>query len=366
LLSSALDFESNAAPSLQRFLDWFARGEVEIVRDPSAPLDAVRVMTVHGSKGLQSPVVILADSCADPDRRGGGFGAAFADLTLPEGPSIPIFRPRKGRARRAPRRAAGGSDRREREEHWRLLYVAATRAEERLYIGGSLGPADRKGPPIASWWSALDSALLGLGAEWQDDPHWGRARRFGEAEFFTKAAPRAAAAGGGLPGWIGEAAPLEARPPRPLAPSALGEDDVADPPALAGDAGGGAARAAAPPAVRAAPDVPGRSGRSAPSAGSSAPPGSTIRRFAAASSRMPAASSPTRPMPPCSPPERSPRRRSRRWWGRGWSSPAPSTGCWSAPTGSSSPTSRPAAGRPPRSTRSRCRTSGRCRPTSKP
>jgi ATP-dependent helicase/nuclease subunit A len=230
LLSSALDFESSAAPSLQRFLDWFARGEVEIVRDPSAPLDAVRVMTVHGSKGLQSPVVILADSCADPDRRGGGFGAAFADLALPEGPSIPIFRPRKDELAEPLAAQLAEQDRREREEHWRLLYVAATRAEERLYIGGALGPADRKGPPIASWWSALDSALLGLGAEWQDDPHWGRARRFGEAEFFTKAAPRAAAAGGGLPGWIREAAPIEARPPRPLAPSALGEDDVADPP----------------------------------------------------------------------------------------------------------------------------------------
>ncbi|HEX9947485.1 MAG TPA: double-strand break repair helicase AddA [Allosphingosinicella sp.] len=231
LLSAALDFETSSAPSLQRFLDWFARGEVEIVRDPSAPLDAVRVMTVHGSKGLQSPIVVLADSCADPDRRGGGFGAAFVNLALPpDGPSIPIFRPRKDELAEPLAAQLAEHDRREREEHWRLLYVAATRAEERLYIGGALGPADRKGPPVASWWSALDSALLGLGAEWQDDAHWGRARRFGDGEVFTKAAPRAAAAEGPLPGWIREPAPVEARPPRPLAPSALGEDDVADPP----------------------------------------------------------------------------------------------------------------------------------------
>ena len=70
----------NAAASLQAFLDWFARGEVEIVRDPSAPLDAVRVMTVHGAKGLQSPVVILADACADPDSAGPGGGSAELQL----------------------------------------------------------------------------------------------------------------------------------------------------------------------------------------------------------------------------------------------------------------------------------------------
>ncbi|HEX8448324.1 MAG TPA: PD-(D/E)XK nuclease family protein, partial [Allosphingosinicella sp.] len=189
------------------------------------------VMTVHGSKGLQSPVVILADACADPDRRGGGPQANFATVSLPpDGPAIPIFRPRKDELSEPIESQLAAIDRREREEHWRLLYVALTRAEERLYIGGALGPADRKGPPLSSWWTALDSALLGLGAEWRDDPHWGRARRFGDPEFFTKATPRAARTEASLPGWIGRPAPTEARPPRPLAPSALGEDDVADPP----------------------------------------------------------------------------------------------------------------------------------------
>jgi len=72
--------------------------------------------------------------------------------------------------------------------------------------------------------------LAGLGAEWQDDAHWGRARRFGAQEIVTRAPPPGTAAEPALPGWIRAAAPAEARPPRPLAPSALGEDDVADPP----------------------------------------------------------------------------------------------------------------------------------------
>jgi ATP-dependent helicase/nuclease subunit A len=230
LLSAALEFESSAAPSLQRFLDWFARGEVEIVRDPSAPLDAVRVMTIHGSKGLQSPIVILADACADPDRKGGGFRGNFANITLPDGLRIPIFRPRRDELAEPVASQLATQDRSEREEHWRLLYVALTRAEERLYVGGALGPADRKGPPPSSWWTALDAALAGLGSDWADDPHWGRCRRFGDSEIFTKAWARRIVPDSALPDWIRRPAPAEARPPKPLAPSALGEDDVADPP----------------------------------------------------------------------------------------------------------------------------------------
>ena len=68
LVTAALEFETAAAPSLQSFIDWFDRGEVEIVRDPASGGDAVRVMTVHAAKGLQAPVVILADATADPDK----------------------------------------------------------------------------------------------------------------------------------------------------------------------------------------------------------------------------------------------------------------------------------------------------------
>ena len=227
LLASALDFEASSTPSLQRFLDWFARGDVEIVRDPSAPLDAVRVMTVHGSKGLQSPVVILADAAVDPDRAR-GTSVAFQ---LEDGPKIPIFRPRKDELAEPLKSQIEAQDALDKQEHWRLLYVALTRAEERLYIGGSLGPADRKGPPQSSWYSAIETALAGLGSDWQDDALWGRCRRFGDTE---KPAGGAAAEPKGrtleLPAWLKQPAPIESRPPRPLAPSAIGEDDMPYPP----------------------------------------------------------------------------------------------------------------------------------------
>ena len=240
LLAGALDFETAGSPSLEAFLDWFARGDVEIVRDPSAPLDAVRVMTVHGSKGLQSPVVVLADACADPERKGGGFGRAIAKFTLPYGgPAIPVIRPRKDELAEPLKSQIEAADRLDREEHWRLLYVGLTRAEERLYIGGALGPADRNGPPERSWYAAVRTALDGLGCAWGDDPIWGSSCRLGDAELQTKADRRRILPDPALPPWLLDAAPAEPRPPRPLVPSAAPEDDVADPPP------GPAARAAA-------------------------------------------------------------------------------------------------------------------------
>ena len=115
LLASALEFDQHSPASLQRFLDWFSRGDVEIVRDPSAPLDAVRVMTVHGAKGLQAPVVILADACADPERTGNNWSAT---LEL-DGQAIPILRPRKDELLEPLRSQLEEQAKREREEHWR-------------------------------------------------------------------------------------------------------------------------------------------------------------------------------------------------------------------------------------------------------
>ncbi len=96
LLNAALAFESDDHPSLQRFIDWFDRGEVDIVRDAAAQGDMLRLLTVHGAKGLQAPVVILADACLDPD------AGNRADALLWNG--LPILAPRKPERQGADRR----------------------------------------------------------------------------------------------------------------------------------------------------------------------------------------------------------------------------------------------------------------------
>ena len=228
LLGAALAFEHTTTPSLQRFLDWFDRGDVEIVRDPSAPLDAVRVMTAHGAKGLQAPVVILADACVDPT----ASPRSVLRWSPEDGAApIPVFPPRAAERGGPLDEVRSAAEARELEEHWRLFYVAATRAEERLVIAGALGLRAQGEPPAASWYAAAARAMTALGV-----PAGEGARQF---EGGTPVPPLRDAGAPAtrepveLPDWARQPAPVEARPPRPLAPSALGDDMVADPPPTA-------------------------------------------------------------------------------------------------------------------------------------
>ncbi|WP_435372171.1 double-strand break repair helicase AddA [Sphingomonas faeni] len=227
LLNAALTFESTTTPSLQRFLDWFDRGDVEIVRDPSAPLDAVRVMTAHGAKGLQAPLVILADATADPSA---APRSILKWAPEPGAAPIPVFRPRSSERGGPLDAVVSAAEQRELEEHWRLFYVAATRAEERLVIAGALGPRAKGVPPENSWYAASDRALTAL-----EVPMGEGARTFAGVEPQPAVIAKASAsveiaANAHLPAWAHEPAPQEARPPRPLSPSALGDDAVSDPP----------------------------------------------------------------------------------------------------------------------------------------
>lgn len=227
LVASALAFEREETPSLDRFLAWFGQGEVEVKRDPSAPTDAVRVMTVHGAKGLEAPLVILADATHDPDKVGGTSSVIDLPITK-EGP-VPILRPRKDEC--APR-FRDIIDRRKQvdaEEHWRLAYVGLTRAAERLVIAGV---KPRRDVPEGSWHRKTALALERLGADRQDIEGWGQA-------LVWQGQGRAPGRGGkgrraidpiDLPQWLRQPAPVEARPPRPLAPSQIVEDRDSMPP----------------------------------------------------------------------------------------------------------------------------------------
>lgn len=226
LLNAALAFETDDHPSLQRFIDWFDRGEVEIVRDAAAQGDNLRLLTVHGAKGLQAPIVILADACLDPD------AGNRADSLVWNG--LPILAPRKSERQGPIGEVAEAAAQVEREEHWRLLYVALTRAEERLIVAGSLGPRAKGEVKPESWYAAVEGAMISLGAEWDADHLWGATRRWRGSEILPPkvAEPESTAEVVTLdqPLWLRQPAPAESRPPRPLAPSAPVEDDVPYPP----------------------------------------------------------------------------------------------------------------------------------------
>lgn len=232
LLNAALRYEQQEQPSLQRFIDWFDREQGDIKRESEGGGDAVRILTVHGAKGLQAPVVILADACSDPDA-----GNRQEPLNIPRGESgsLPLLPPRKVETWGVIKSLAEVAEQSQRQEHWRLLYVAMTRAEEQLYVTGALGPRAKGEVAEASWYAAVERGVLSLGAEWRADADWGAALEWRGAEALPpKTASRKDAreqlAPLLLPDWAHQPAPDEARPSRPLSPTAPGEDDLPYPP----------------------------------------------------------------------------------------------------------------------------------------
>ncbi|MGX5711829.1 double-strand break repair helicase AddA [Sphingopyxis terrae subsp. ummariensis] len=228
LLSQALAFEARETVSLLGFLTRIASSSADIKRQTEARSDVVRVMTVHGSKGLQAPIVILADATDDA-----AIGHRPFTVDVAAWEKLPVFAmpadERQGALAQAYQDAADAAA----QEHWRLFYVAMTRAEEMLIVAGVTKKPDLS-VPETSWHSAAAVALEGLGCDWEDaGPLWGRRRvhRVNDGKWARRdAAVRAAPPPLALPAWTHAPAPEEARPPRPLAPSALGEDDVAVPP----------------------------------------------------------------------------------------------------------------------------------------
>ena len=228
LVASALAFEQDEIASLDRFLAWFGQGEVEVKRDPAAPSDAVRVMTVHGAKGLEAPLVLLADATHDPNKVGGT--SPIMEIPVPDIGKLPVLRPRKDECAPVFRLLLDGARDADRQEHWRLAYVGLTRAAERLVIAGV---KPKRSVPAESWHSATARAMESLGAASAEMEGWGPALVWdgGGGTPQSKAKARHAAIGHlAIPDWVRRPAPVEARPPRPLAPSQIVEDRDAAPP----------------------------------------------------------------------------------------------------------------------------------------
>lgn len=230
LMNSALEFERGETASLDRFLAWFSRGTVDVQRDPGLAANEVRVMTVHGAKGLEAPVVILADATADPARL--GRTPVTVDVEVGRGGLAPLLRPKKDECFPPFEEIIGEEEERELEEHLRLLYVALTRAADRLIVSG-VQPKPRKDGadprPAASWHVIVEQAMASMGAA-RGDAHVALRHGSERAGLACSAKSRVEAPAVVIPDWVWKAAPREARPPRPLAPSAITADNEGSPP----------------------------------------------------------------------------------------------------------------------------------------
>lgn len=222
LLNAAANYAGAHTASLQGFIQWFDAGEGELKREAGASEGLVRVMTVHGSKGLQAPIVILADATGNPDK------SPVRGLALEEGGRTVPLPPLSGDEKVGPiAEAEAIAAAEERQEHWRLLYVAITRAEEALFIGGALGKSE-DAPAPDSWYARL-APLCQDNAE--DDPVWGERMTCGQRpDPITEVGSELTQGRLALPTWAATPIGPEPRPPRPLAPSSAGGEQGADPP----------------------------------------------------------------------------------------------------------------------------------------
>ncbi|MFN7164714.1 MAG: double-strand break repair helicase AddA [Hyphomonas sp.] len=156
LLARALAHDASGPSSLQLFVASLESTPAEIKRDLAEAGEEVRVMTVHGAKGLQSPIVILPDTTSKPK--------LSSDAILSVDGAL-IWSPRKDTDIEPSARARALAEAKAHEEHRRLLYVALTRAQDRLLVAGhwygSEGEA-ATGYHADSWYALCRSAMTQL------------------------------------------------------------------------------------------------------------------------------------------------------------------------------------------------------------
>lgn len=153
LISQALAYERSDVPSLTGFLSWLGADEIEVKRQLDSAGRAIRVMTVHGSKGLEAPIVILPDTAKPRAPRGADIARAADDVALWRG-GLASLAPALQDLREAELERAW-------HERLRLLYVAMTRAEKWLMVAtpGETGDGDD------NWYSLVAAAMNSAGTE---------------------------------------------------------------------------------------------------------------------------------------------------------------------------------------------------------
>ena len=162
-LNLALDYERRETPSLQGFVAWLRAARTEVKRDMEIARDEVRVMTVHGAKGLEAPIVILADTTTPPQGR--DSVSRGCSIWRRDGPALPSHFVWAGPKANDVAAVAAARERVRREnedEYRRLLYVAMTRAIDRLIVCGAEG---ERSPPDGCWWNLVSAALRPVSVE---------------------------------------------------------------------------------------------------------------------------------------------------------------------------------------------------------
>ncbi|MEE4235775.1 MAG: 3'-5' exonuclease, partial [Anderseniella sp.] len=225
-LQQCLEYEREGPSTLAGFLAWLEATSASLKRDMEQGADEVRVMTVHGAKGLEAPIVILPDTCSRPD--GKKVGSIVFDASGDE--PLPVWRLKQDFEVGYTKQLKDAALDKLTQEYNRLLYVAMTRARDRLYVCGF--KKSRKDdweadePDEGTWYHAIRRALVDEAGSARETVEDGRkVWRYGSGVIgdLKPAAIRTPDASRQLPTWAGTPASPVARPERWLAPSKLAE-----------------------------------------------------------------------------------------------------------------------------------------------
>jgi ATP-dependent helicase/nuclease subunit A len=219
-LELALSYEKKEPASLQGFMAWLRAADTEVKRDMEISRNEVRVMTVHGAKGLEAPVVIMADTTTSPSDT-----QRLRLIHLPQGNGgkVVVWAGRKAEDPPCVATARNAMLDETEHEYRRLLYVAMTRAADRLIVAGCM-PGNRNGVRENSWYDLISRGLANSDLAFKEIPAGdGVVKSYRRAEDATSeadTAPDAAPiAPPSLPSWLHASAPPEAPLDNLLRPS---------------------------------------------------------------------------------------------------------------------------------------------------
>jgi ATP-dependent helicase/nuclease subunit A len=225
-LELALSYEKKAPASLQGFMAWLRAADTEVKRDMEISRDEVRVMTVHGAKGLEAPVVIMADTTTSPSDT-----QRLRLIHLPQGNGgkVVVWAGRKADDPPCVANARNAMLEETEHEYRRLLYVAMTRAADRLIVAGCM-PGNRNSVREDSWYDLIKRGLANSDLVFEEIPAGdGVVKSYRRAEDATPETgttlDTAASTPPSLPEWLHTPATPEQIIDRRLRPSDSGMDE---------------------------------------------------------------------------------------------------------------------------------------------
>ncbi|MEY9445131.1 double-strand break repair helicase AddA [Bradyrhizobium diazoefficiens] len=178
-LELALNYERKAPASLQGFMAWLRSADTEVKRDMEISRDEVRVMTVHGAKGLEASVVFMVDTTSSP---ADSQRVRLIQVPRGNGGEVVVWAGRKADDPKPVAEARKAMLEETEDEYRRLLYVAMTRAADRLIVGGCM-PGNMRTVRKLSWYDLVDTGLTGSGLEKQTlETPLGKVTRFARPE----------------------------------------------------------------------------------------------------------------------------------------------------------------------------------------